>query len=584
MLKYVFVVGLAGVALFAPAVVPESALVSDWPQYRGPTRDGIAPAGPKLLNAWPTNGAGPKLLWKSATLWPVKGGVEGDLPHSGCGSIAIAGGRAFIFANFRRNTGKEGKVVLSTKDLNDLGWMEGVPDELARKVEEERIHGRGAKLQPGTELDEYVRLYVAGLDPESAKKFGPWIERRLKKEAAPASFSFARWNGLLQTTFGAELGNRDPSIEWSFLEKLAAVRDREFSTIDEMNKQVGGVISCYPGGPGNAIRVLLTNRVNSYFDAIICLDVATGKEIWRKEFPGSLSPYGGTHNVGASGTPAIADGRCYVAGSAGMYCLSVRDGSVIWQAKTGFNNSSPLVMNGVVYVLVPEATAYDAKTGQVLWCQSPLCHPNSSFTKWTSGEKNYLIVAFEGGTYSSPPGCIFCLDPVSGKQLWATACAGASLPVMTGRDTLVMDSGMIKTFKITPAKAEMLWASKDTGSSRGASPLVFQDHIYKAGACHSGAALSCLELKTGAIKWNPHTFCAESSSPVLADGKIIALIEENEDSQYVVMYRASPEKFEELGRFNPHAGPGASPSIAGGKMFLRLQDCVACYDLAADGK
>jgi hypothetical protein len=85
------------------------------------------------------------------------------------------------------------------------------------------------------------------------------------------------------------------------------------------------------------------------------------------------------------------------------------------------------------------------------------------------------------------------------------------------------------------------------------------------------------------VAGNPHTFCAESSSPVLADGKIIAMIEETEDRFYVVMYRATPDKFEELGRFNPHAGPGASPAIAGGKLYLRLQDCLACYDLAGNG-
>ncbi len=32
-------------------------------------------------------------------------------------------------------------------------------------------------------------------------------------------------------------------------------------------------------------------------------------------------------------------------------------------------------MDGVVYCLVPEATAYDAKTGKVLWCEPSLIHP-----------------------------------------------------------------------------------------------------------------------------------------------------------------------------------------------------------------
>jgi hypothetical protein len=136
-----------------PAAGPTTS--ADWPQYRGPTRDGIAPSGPKLLDAWPKEG--PKVLWKSAALWPKTGGMKGDLAHAGCGSVSIADGRAFVFASFRRNTGPAAKVVLSTKDLTDLGWMEGVPDDLAKKIEEERIHGKGAHLKPGPESEAYVK-------------------------------------------------------------------------------------------------------------------------------------------------------------------------------------------------------------------------------------------------------------------------------------------------------------------------------------------------------------------------------------------------------------------------------------------
>ncbi len=562
--------------LAADGLAAEPAAAPDWPQYRGPTRDGIAPAGPKLLDSWPKDG--PPLLWKSATLWPVKGGIKANNSHSGCGSIAIAGGKAFIFANFRRNTGKEGKALLTTKDLNALGWMEGVPADLAKKVEEERIHGKGAKLQLGPELDAYARQYVAGLDPESAKTFGPWIERRLKKEPVPASFAPASFSRLLEPGGNTAL-NGDPVFEWKFLEKLAAIRDKEFTTIEEMDKQFGGDLNNSWGSrSGNAIRVLLTNRSNSYFDAIICLDAATGKELWRKELPGSISPYADL-DVGASSTPAISAGKCYVAGSAGMYCLSANDGTVIWQAKTGFCYSSPLVMNGVVYVLVPEATAYDAKTGHVLWRQPSLNHADSSFAQWASGEKNYLITVINAGVYDVPQGGLYCLDPANGKTLWHTFCMSCSLPVIVGADTMVVNAA---AFKITPDKVEPLWKGETV--SRGGSPVVFRDSIYISEGCHSADAVRCLDLKTGKLNWNPHKFCAESSSPVLADGKIIALPEEDEGNLFVVMFRATPEKFEELGRFNPHAGPGASPSIAGGKLYLRLQDCIACYDLRAKSK
>ncbi len=326
----------------------------------------------------------------------------------------------------------------------------------------------------------------------------------------------------------------------------------------------------------------MINRSIRYFDALICLDANTGQEIWRKEWPGSVSPYVGAANVGASSTPAIWDGKCYVAGSTGMYCVSVQDGKVIWQAETAFSNSSPLVIEGTVYVLVPEPTAYDGPTGRVLWCRPSLNNPNSSFTPWTCDGKNYLIISFQGGVYSTPGGGVYCLDPANGEVLWSTFCPGSSIPLLTGADTLVMQSSHNKTmaFKITPAKIEKLWEAKKTGDVRGESPVIFQDHVYISGGCHSDNPLRCLDLKTGELKWNPRKMsAAEASSPVVVDGKIIALLENSENSLYAVMYRATPEKYEELGRFNPDAGPGALPVVVDGKLYLRLQDCVACYDL-----
>jgi outer membrane protein assembly factor BamB len=255
---------------------------------------------------------------------------------------------------------------------------------------------------------------------------------------------------------------------------------------------------------------------------------------------------------------------------------------VIWQAKAGFSHSSPLVMNGAVYCLVPEATAYDARTGQVLWRQPSLDHPNSSFMKWTSGGKDYLVVPIE-----TAPRCISCLDPANGKTLWGIAPASYSSPVMAGPDTLVMECGAMRAYRITPNKAEMLWEQNKNCGARGASPVVFQGHIYKAGASHNGKSLFCFDVKTGEINWSQVISSGDASSPVLADGKIFALLDDggdNVDHLLMVMYRATPEKYEELGRFHPDAGASASPAIVGGKLYLRLHNCIACYDLRADAK
>src|SRR4051812_46507818 len=40
----------------------------DWPGWRGPDRNGVAPTSPKLLDAWPA--AGPTLVWKNTDRIP----------------------------------------------------------------------------------------------------------------------------------------------------------------------------------------------------------------------------------------------------------------------------------------------------------------------------------------------------------------------------------------------------------------------------------------------------------------------------------------------------------------------------------
>src|SRR4029077_13041278 len=53
----------------------------------------------------------------------------------------------------------------------------------------------------------------------------------------------------------------------------------------------------------------------------------------------------------------------------------------------------------------------------------------------------------------------------------------------------------------------------------------------------------------------------------------------------IVIFRATPDKYVEVGRFNPHAASCESPAIANGKLYFRTESAdgdysVVCYDLA----
>lgn len=72
------------VSLTVSAPVPKGRPAGDWPQWRGPNRDGHSPAK-GLLTKWPDGG--PKLLWQVAE--PTAVGV-------GYGSPVVADGRVFV--------------------------------------------------------------------------------------------------------------------------------------------------------------------------------------------------------------------------------------------------------------------------------------------------------------------------------------------------------------------------------------------------------------------------------------------------------------------------------------------------------
>jgi outer membrane protein assembly factor BamB len=90
------------VPFLLPLVLAAPAAADDWPQWRGPQRDGIS-SEKGLLKSWPAKG--PSLLWQAKGL----GG--------GFSSVAVAGGRIFTLG--RRKAGTE-LVALDLKDGKEL--------------------------------------------------------------------------------------------------------------------------------------------------------------------------------------------------------------------------------------------------------------------------------------------------------------------------------------------------------------------------------------------------------------------------------------------------------------------------------
>ena len=542
---------------------------ADWPQWRGPNRDGVATDSPKLLDVWPTNG--PARVWKSEFIPSFRTG--------GAGSPVVADGKVFLYVSWYHPVGGGNEMRPITAELlNNWGWLADLPEDLARKIEDARastnrpnFRGNGypwydwpsrskkeqmdavpQALKDHPEMEAYVKGFMATLDPAVSAKYGDYIQ----------------WRICALNTQGPE----DRTISWDHLKKLKACEKKGYATwLDFLkeNQRNGEEYGCWTAAWEQATE--------SMSDSIVCLDAAAGKTLWKKDFPAKKVSIG--WGLSPSGTPAIWNGKCYVAGIMGLYCLSVKDGALLWQAKEGGNtHASVLVANGVVVGGWP-LSAYDAESGKKLWYTGD-ARAGGTPVLWSSGGKNYIIA---GGSWGKTA---YCIDMETWKIVWEIKKGdiAQSTPVIVG-DILCFQGGGAGScaYKITPEKAELLWKSPVSDGIE--SFVVYQDHIYMDVSNHRAPEVYCLSLKTGETKWKNRSPGGANicSSPILADGKIIMPtgVPGPHSGFALEMIQPSPEKYISLGTFNPEMAQCSSPAFAGGKLYLRLWDGVACYDLRA---
>ncbi len=95
-----------------------ASLSADWPQYLGPTRDGVSPGG--APETWPP--AGPQLLWKA----DVGSGFSGPVTHGDFVLLHHRQGDEEVLEAFDRKSGKSRwKAAQPTSYSDDFGFDNG---------------------------------------------------------------------------------------------------------------------------------------------------------------------------------------------------------------------------------------------------------------------------------------------------------------------------------------------------------------------------------------------------------------------------------------------------------------------------
>ncbi|MCA9212661.1 MAG: PQQ-binding-like beta-propeller repeat protein [Planctomycetales bacterium] len=109
--------------------------------------------------------------------------------------------------------------------------------------------------------------------------------------------------------------------------------------------------------------------------------------------------------------------------------------------------------------------------------------------------------------------------------------------------------------------------------------IVHDGALYGANGGNGGGLLACLDFQTGDVLWRDRK--APKGSLAMADNRLYLYSEEGE----VMLIEPNREKLIERGRFS-HPGRSQSPAwthpvIANGKLYIRDQNLLLCYDVSA---
>lgn len=341
---------------------------------------------------------------------------------------------------------------------------------------------------------------------------------------------------------------------------------------------------------GDRVFVQGTNVGGS---AVFSLNRADGKTIWTRPLGRSLDQDKGG---GPRGTPT-ADGEFVYALSedGDLASLRSKDGSVVWSRNIlkdfrGTNpnwllSESPLV-DGKNLIVTPGGNkagivALDKASGKTVWTSSELSDPaaySSCVVADVQGVRTIMTLTSKAGVG---------VRANDGKLMWrytkvANDTANIATPVVfkdrvfytTAYDTgcallrLKAENGEVK--------AEEVYFSRSMMNHHGGVVLV-NGFLYG----FSNSILTCMEFETGKVLWRNRS--VGKGSLTYADGNLYLLGEENT----VGLAEANPTAYVEKGRFQiaDQGWPSwAHPVVCGGKLFIRNQGVLACYNIKDSSK
>jgi outer membrane protein assembly factor BamB len=327
-------------------------------------------------------------------------------------------------------------------------------------------------------------------------------------------------------------------------------------------------------------------------DGLWALKESDGSELW---FTPIDEPRKTNQNNGPSGSPTVHDGKLYAVSSLGkLVCLDAAGGKELWHVSftKDFGGSVPtwgytesVLIDGDKLVCTPGGkntlVALKPDSGEVIWRaavpKADGAHYSSAIAADIDGVRQYIQFV-RGG--------VVAVAAADGKFLWrydhpANGTANCSTPIyhdgyVFAASNYGTGGGLAKITKVGDKfEAKEVYFTNKMQNHHGNMVLV-DGYLYGDG----GGLLRCLDFKTGKVMWEERT---GKGSVVYADGNLYF---RDEGAGNLWLVEANPKEFSLKGKFKqPDRSSDrawAHPVVANGKLYVRDQQKMYCYNVKAD--
>jgi outer membrane protein assembly factor BamB len=338
--------------------------------------------------------------------------------------------------------------------------------------------------------------------------------------------------------------------------------------------------------------------------AVTAMDAATGRTVWRAEFPGEGEHAGGKGG-GAGGMCVVGDHLVLVTFTGRAKGFDARTGKLLWSAKVPLfdGKTAPMPIGGSIVCAQAYGGLYsfDSATGAERWKLSKAS--SEAPVPWQHEGREYVLSLYSGD-WKDKNFRLFCIDPVTGAIIWEHADVGPSGVTLTVAGDILITNGRavsttdIKDLKAGSPKPQVVgYRLSLQGAKRvWELPEEYVMYTYAGSPCVVGnTALIRTETETGQLV-KPVVAVDCQTGKVLAQGMAVAGgLTKAGHAGGVVGAVSSNGKWVETGfavrdlrrgvldvwrgPFAVGYGAFVLTPIVDGRIFIRSHDRILCYDV-----